>query len=107
MYGSGVFHIEHDYDVNPHAYGRPSHAADEAEVRLRVRQAAEWWYNPSRPGNNDLYAGLAGTDPTTIIFYNATRKVVNTVYYEPTISAARNQVNFKGYTQLVVISPIP
>lgn len=105
--GLSVLHIEQDYEVNPHAYGRPGHASDEAEVRVQVRQVVEWWYNPSRPDNNDLYVGLAGAGPTALIFYNATRKMVNTVYYEPTISTARSQAHRKGYTQLVTGSPIP
>ncbi len=100
-----------NYDVNPHAYGRPNHAQDEAEVRQRVSQVFEWWHDStslSRTGN-DLYAGLAGplSGPIALVFYNATRNVVNDLYYTPTLVAAWATVNRKGYTKLIPSSPIP
>jgi len=106
-YHSTVLHVEKGYTVKAHAYGRSGHAADEATVRLHVRSASEWWYNPNRPNGNELYVGLAGTGPTALIFYNSTRNSVDTVYYESTMNLARRQARKQGYTVPVAIFPIP
>lgn len=98
------------YDVNPHAYGRPDHATDEAEVRAAVKAAFEWWYNPtiSMRVRQQLYAGIAGpvSGPVMVIKYNATRNVVNTAYYEPTLDEAHRVIWEQGYTMPVAIAPI-
>lgn len=80
------------YDVSTHAYGRPNHAVDEADVRFRVSQVVEWWYNPSNPNGNELFAGLAGNAPTAMVFYNATRSIVNDLFFEPNIVTARDYI---------------
>ena len=107
IYYSNVLSIEEYYKVNPHAYGRPNHAKDEVAVRTHMKQVSEWWYNPHRPHGNDLYVGLAGTGPTVLIFYNHTYKMVNTVYYEPNLVAARRQAHKKKYTVPVAVFSIP
>ena len=109
----GLYHLNtQSYTIDPHAYGRRTgtHASDEAEVRLRVSQTTEWWFNPSGYSGQQLYVGLATPvhgGPTWLIFYNANQNLINNCYFRPNLADARNFANRKGYTMLVAISPIP
>ncbi len=107
IYQATVLSVGNNFTVKPHAYGRPGHAENEATIRLQVGHVTEWWYNPRRPQNNDLYVGLAGTGPTMLIFYNSTYNSINTAYYEPDMALARQQAHKQGYTVLVAIAPLP
>ncbi|GEM_PF-3064208 len=103
--------VNASYTVNDHAYGRKSgtHAESETEVRLRVKQVAEWWYSPASD-DEKLFAGLAepiAGGPTWIVFYNANRNIINDCYFRPNLIDARQFVNGKGYTIPVALSPIP
>ncbi|MDM8520516.1 hypothetical protein QUF64_10745 [Anaerolineales bacterium HSG6] len=111
--GLGLYHLNvQSYTVDSHAYGRRTgtHASSEAEVRSRVRQVTEWWYNPNGYNGQQLHVGLATPvlgGPTWLIFYHANQNLVNNCYFRPNLADARNFVNNKGYTIPVAISPIP
>ena len=100
----------YSYTVSDHAYGRPNHGIDEADVRATVALVFEWWKYANRLWETqELYLGLAGpaSGPIAVVKYNKTRNTVNDMIIFPTLVAAHKHRVEKGYIVGPVLSPLP